>query len=428
MYKYIVPGEMDGRFATECIDTYLNLDNVPKNKKTIDGFIRLKGRLLKKDDTVSEGDLIEFLPSSRMLNALPAPQLIYEDENILIYNKQQGLKCFTEKPGTMTLHTYAEEHMKETDEYSLEAFYFPYVCHHLDENTGGLVIVAKSQIMFEYMLEAFKQRRIRKLYTCVVVGTPEYENANLSTFIESQPSRGRMRIRSKPTRNASPIYTRYWTKKTMPELGLSLLEVQLVTGKMHQIRAHLASVGIPVLGDNIYGDAAANKKFGMPCQAMWAHKLIFDTGTGNALEYLNGKEFIAPTIDLPFIEGLTDAATITNAMGLPSEINIPGITSAELGKVEDVSSDKNDENDENEENSEKTQSSKQETANSEELTQNSRSDEPKSESENDDQTNSKAASDNEISESENADTERAEGLDDEKHSDDQTKSEEESAE
>lgn len=336
MYKYIVPGEMDGHFATECIDTYLNLDKIPKNKKTIDGFIRLKGQLLKKDDTVSAGDLIEFLPSARMLSALPAPQLIYEDENILIYNKQQGLKCFTEKPGTMTLHTYAEEHMKETDEYSLEAFYFPYVCHNIDENTGGLVIVAKSQIMFEYMLEAFKQRRIRKLYTCVVVGTPEQENANLSTFIESQPSRGRMRIRNKPTRNASPIYTRYWTKKTMPELGLSLLEVQLVTGKMHQIRAHLSSVGLPVLGDSIYGDAAANKKFGMPCQAMWAHKLIFDTGTGNALEYLNGKEFIAPTIDLPFIEGLTDAATITEAMGLPSKIDIPGITSAELGKVRET--------------------------------------------------------------------------------------------
>ena len=214
----------------------------------------------------------------------------------------------------------------------------------------------------------------------------------------------------------------------MPELGLSLLEVQLVTGKMHQIRAHLASVGIPVLGDNIYGDAAANKKFGMPCQAMWAHKLIFDTGTGNALEYLNGKEFIAPTIDLPFIEGLTDAATITNAMGLPSEINIPGITSAELGKVEEVSSDESDKNNENGENSENAQSSKQETANSEELTQNSRSDEPKSESKNDDQTNSKTASDNEISESENIDTERAEGLDDKKHSDDQTKSEEKSAE
>ncbi len=213
-------------------------------------------------------------------------------------------------------------------------------------------------------------------YTCVVVGTPNTKMQISSTFIESQPSRGRMRIRSKPTRNASPIYTRYWTKKTMPELGLSLLEVQLVTGKMHQIRAHLASVGIPVLGDNIYGDAAANKKFGMPCQAMWAHKLIFDTGTGNALEYLNGKEFIAPTIDLPFIEGLTDAATITNAMGLPSEINIPGITSAELGKVEEVSSDASDKNDENGENSENAQSSKQETANSEELTQNSQSDEP----------------------------------------------------
>lgn len=319
MYKYIVPSEMDGHFVTECLDSYLNLDKSTKSKKTVDGFIRLSGQLLKKDASASAGDLIEFLPSDRMLGALPAPKLIYEDENILIYNKQQGLKCFTEKPGTITLHTYAEDHMKETDEYSLEAFYFPYVCHHIDENTGGLVIVAKSQSMFEYMLEAFKQRRIRRLYTCVVVGTPEYENANISAFIESQPARGRMRIRNKPGRNASPIYTRYWTKKTLPELGLSLLEVQLVTGKMHQIRAHLASIGLPVLGDGIYGNSAANKRFGMPCQAMWAHKLIFDTGTGNALEYLNGKEFTAPAIDLPFIDGLTDEATISQALGLPSQ-------------------------------------------------------------------------------------------------------------
>ena len=171
------------------------------------------------------------------------------------------------------------------------------LCHRLDRNTSGLVITAKNTATLDIMLDKIKNREIQKFYTCIVSGRMEKKQAELTDFLEKNEKISRVFITDNKTRGSVQIVTRYKVIKTLD--SLSMLEVELVTGKTHQIRAHLAYYGHPIIGDGKYGKNAENKQYNAKYQMLCASKIVFDfKSTAKHLDYLKNKTIsIAP----PFI-------------------------------------------------------------------------------------------------------------------------------
>lgn len=307
MFNLVVPKGQSGESLCDCVTDMLpKLHQSDAQKLIKKSGVRLNGARIKKNVTVNEGDVVELYIAEDYAAYLPDPEIVYEDENLLVINKQPGMSCSSDKPdGKPTVCTIAEKHMRERGEYSLEAFNLPYVCHRLDHYTGGLVMIAKTQSMFESITLAIKQRRIDKFYCCIVKGTPKNNEAELHDFLIKDPVRSEVKIVHSPSRDALPIVTRYKTVGTYDEGELSLLDIQLVTGRTHQIRAHMASIGHPVLGDDKYGDRKENKKRAVRYQALWAYKLVFNTGKNNALEYMDGKTVVTDQMSFPHVGELT---------------------------------------------------------------------------------------------------------------------------
>jgi len=301
MIRLVVPeGQNDGLLKNCIRDMLPQMREGDIQKLLRKGDVRVNGVRVKKDMAVHAGDVVELYVAGEYVSFLPKPEVVYEDENLIVFNKQPGISCISDKlDGKPTLYLLAGEYMKQTGEYSEEGLTVPYLCHRLDHYTGGLVIVAKSQQMFEYVFEAFKQRRVRKFYKALVCGRPAQPQGELHDFIIKDAASSKVKVVRAPARNALPAVTRYSLEKTGREI--SLLDVELVTGRTHQARAHLASAGLPILGDDKYGNRKLNKKYAVRYQALWAYKLLFETGVNNPLEYLNGKVIETGHILLPYV-------------------------------------------------------------------------------------------------------------------------------
>ena len=265
------------------------------------GGVKVDGVRMKKDVPLVAGDVIEVYPDGDLAAFAPEAEVVYEDENLMIFNKPAGIQCVSDKmDGKPTLYSLAVDYMRSTGEYEVNSLSVPYICHRLDIDTGGLVIVAKNQLYFEELFEALKQRRIRRFYKAVVCGpVGRHSQATLHDYMTMDGGRGK--VFHSPGKNTAPIATRYSLVKTNGEL--SLLDVELVTARPHQARAHLASAGFPVLGDEVYGNRRMNKKYDARYEALWADKIIFETGTNNLLEYLNKKEVSTQNIVFPYVDG-----------------------------------------------------------------------------------------------------------------------------
>ncbi len=262
------------------------------------GDVRLNGARQIKDVAVRSGDKLEIYVTDALASFTPKPSVMYEDENFIIFNKQAGMSCLSDKnDGKPTVYSMAVEYMQSTGEYCIESLNVPYLCHRLDHNTGGLVIVAKNQTYYEYMLEAISERRVKKFYNCVVVGTPRKEHSSEQAYLIKDAHASKVKIVPTSNLKSLPIMTKYTVLQRGREL--SLLEVELVTGRTHQIRAHLSYLGFPLLGDDKYGNRKMNKKHAVKYQVLWATKIIFHVGINNALEYLNGTIIEADEVAFP---------------------------------------------------------------------------------------------------------------------------------
>ena len=147
------------------------------------------------------------------------------------------------------------------------------------------------------MNEKIKNREISKYYLCVVLGKPTPQSGTLKGYIFKDAKENRVFVRQKSCPGAKTAITSYTTLKTSG--GLSLVECELITGRTHQIRAHMASIGHPLLGDGKYGKNKQNKKYNMKHQALCSYKLVFNfKSPSDALEYLNGQTFTIK--DIPF--------------------------------------------------------------------------------------------------------------------------------
>lgn len=258
--------------------------------------VRIDGTRVSGDVRVHAGQEIRvFWPKAvvsgmQQEKPLPLPEIVFEDARVLLINKPQGVQSQNEDnplAGDSALTrvlSYLKTRGEQTDQVHL--------CHRLDVQTGGLLLFAKDDEAFESAMRAFSERTFRKFYTCRVKGCPAKREAVLHAWLRKDAQISRVSVTDYPARGALDIMTGY---RVLQAEENALLEVELMTGRTHQIRAHLAHIGHPILGDDKYGDRMLNRKLGVRRQLLWATRLVFQAD--GALSYLNGRSF---SVDCPF--------------------------------------------------------------------------------------------------------------------------------
>lgn len=257
--------------------------------------VRIDGIRMIQDVRVSAGQEIRaYWPKSVLEaskeKALPLPEIVYEDERVLLVNKPQGIPAqMEEQPmrGDSAL-TRAAAYLKNKGEDTAEL----HLCHRLDVQTGGLLMLTKTEDAYEAAVRAFAQRTIEKTYTCLVKGCPARQEAVIRAYLRKDAQLSRVSVTDYPARGSMEILTGY---RVLEAGENARLQVDLITGRTHQIRAHLAHIGHPILGDDKYGDRALNRRLNLRRQQLWATSMVFHAD--GALEYLEGRRF---SVNCPF--------------------------------------------------------------------------------------------------------------------------------
>ena len=237
--------------------------------------IKINGRRISSDEVASAGDEITFYHKNDFADK--KIDIVFEDENVIVVFKPRKIEVQTENLDSENdLKTKLKEQIK-SDVYAV---------HRLDKNTTGLVIFAKNEMAKNSLDRALKERTLEKHYLTLVVGQSK-ERENLTAFLKKDAEKSLVYISDFPQKGYEKIETRY--KKLEFNGNLSLLDVELVTGKTHQIRAHLSHIGLPILGDEKYGCSEINKNYKLKYQCLCAYKIKFNFGGEDYLSYLNGK-------------------------------------------------------------------------------------------------------------------------------------------
>ena len=272
---------------------YIRSKRIKVNSKKCDiGF------KLQKGDVVSLYINDEFsapkVPKYDFMGAGKNLSVVYEDENILLADKPVGLLSHPDADEyNDTAITRIKRYLYEKHEYcpENEMSFAPALVNRIDRNTAGIIIAAKNAEALRILNEKLKNRELHKLYLCVVIGKLQKESGVLKDSLQKNEKQNKVYVSKGACVNAKSISTKY--RVLGYKNGLSLIEVELLTGRTHQIRAHFAFYGHPLLGDGKYGTNAENKRFGgYKKQFLYSYKLIFDFKTdAGILNYLNKKEF-----------------------------------------------------------------------------------------------------------------------------------------
>ncbi len=265
--------------------------------------IKRNGKRCEISDRLETGDVIrlylsdEFFSEEKTeLDFLKVPadvDVVYEDENILLCDKKCGLVVHEDDNNTNdTLINRILHYLYKKGEYSPEKenSFTPALCNRLDRNTGGIVICAKNAQSLRILNQKVKDRELTKKYLCLILGCPEKKHDTIKAYLEKNEATNTVYVSDKKTDKNKTIITKYDVLKTNGKL--SLVEVDLITGRTHQIRAHFAYIGHPLLGDGKYGINRTNRDYNVKTQALYSYKLKFDFKTdADILSYLDGKEF-----------------------------------------------------------------------------------------------------------------------------------------
>ncbi|MBQ2676171.1 MAG: RluA family pseudouridine synthase [Clostridia bacterium] len=229
----------------------------------------------------------EFTFASKKLN------IVYEDENILLIDKPEGLIVHPDNNEFRdTLIGRIQRYLFEKGEYNPEdeASFAPALANRIDRNTGGIVIAAKNAQTLRVLNDKIKFRELDKFYLCLIHGTLKTKQDTLTAYLSKNEDKNIVKVSDTPFENSKEIRTKYRVLKEFD--NKSLLEIELLTGRTHQIRAHFAHIGHPLVGDGKYGQNKLDKKQGFVHQALYSYKLVFNFKTdAENLNYLNGKEF-----------------------------------------------------------------------------------------------------------------------------------------
>ncbi len=268
--------------------------------------VRLNGRRASESDILSAGDMLTFYISDEFfgvqrddafLRIKPRVDVVYEDENILIADKPAGLLVHSDDSESYnTLINHIKAYLYEHGEYdpATENSFAPALCNRIDRNTCGLVFAAKNAASLRAMNEKIKNREIGKFYLCVVHGLVRGDSGELRGFIEKDAEKNKVRVSELASSGAKESVTRYRVIARDRTRALTLLEVELVTGRTHQIRASFAACGHPLLGDGKYAVNKKDRERGFFSQALCAYRAEFRFRTfGTVLDYLDGRVFTA---------------------------------------------------------------------------------------------------------------------------------------
>lgn len=228
--------------------------------------IRVNGARVSADLPLKQGDVVRYFLTPKQ-ESRAAFSVVYEDGNVIVADKESGVNS------EAVFSALCER--GET-----------YFIHRLDRNTAGLLIFAKNAEAEGELLSAFRDRRVEKIYLARVVGCPKEKHAVCTAYLKKDAAASRVRVSSKPV--GEKIITEY---EVLEGGETSLLRVTLHTGKTHQIRAHLAFLGFPIVGDEKYGDGAYNRAYNAVRQKLVAKRLTLHCA--GALAYLDGRSFLS---------------------------------------------------------------------------------------------------------------------------------------
>ena len=249
---------------------------------------------------LTAGDVVEMYigdeffdtaPEESFRFAGPMVPIVYEDEHLLLVNKPAGLVVHEDESQTPdTLIGRILRYLAEKGEYdpATEQSFTPSLCTRIDRNTSGLVICAKTAAALRVMNEKIKLRQIDKRYRCLVHGTPKPAEGRIELFLRKRSDENRIEVFHHPVPDGRTMITEY---KVLDSNGrYSLLEVHLITGRTHQIRATMAEIGHPLVGEGKYSSMKNDLGFRFQALCAWSLTFRFE-GDSAPLGYLNGRTF-----------------------------------------------------------------------------------------------------------------------------------------
>ena len=293
---------------------------ITKNEKSLSGFlqesypllktgtlnkflrankIKVNGKKAPLNTALKKGDVINlyiedtYFEKPNKNNAFKFANrnidIVYEDDNLLVVNKPAGIAVIDDNwQNYDTLVNRVKNHyFSNNDDCS------PALCHRLDTGTSGLVMLAKNEEFLQFMLDMFKDKELEKEYICVVKGIPKQKSSVHNAYLTKNAKDAYVTVTPKAKNNMSkPITTKVNLVESYSDY--SLLNVGLITGRTHQIRAHLAYLEMPILGDSRYGINNLNRQLKMKYQALCSKKIKFGQISDKRYSYLSDKEFICP--------------------------------------------------------------------------------------------------------------------------------------
>lgn len=284
--------------------------------------VKVNGKRAKENQILCTGDCIElYIPEeffktetdiSELDRVRVTPRIVYEDENILICDKLPGVLSHTgdkneQDSGRIaqreTLIFILQAYLYHRGEYNPkdETSFAPALCNRIDRNTGGIVIAAKNAAALREMNRLIRDGLLDKRYLCAVHGRPHPKEAVLEGYLCKNAKTKTVSVSKSPTQGAKRIVTGYRTLSYSKEYDLSLLEIHLKTGRTHQIRAHMAWAGHPLLGEGKYAQNKQDRALGFAHQALYAYRVTFTVPDG-PLSYLNGKAFSVNKENIDFLK------------------------------------------------------------------------------------------------------------------------------
>lgn len=306
MQELEVTANEAGQRLDKLLGKYLN--QAPKSfiyKMLRKKNITLNGKKAAGNEKLENGDVVKLFLSDETIgkfSSVRAPEaaekkldILYEDAHILLLNKPVGMLSQKAKDSDTSAVEYLIRYLLDSGQITVRELqtFHPSVCNRLDRNTSGILAAGKSLAGLQELSLFFKERTIAKYYLCLVKGMVK-GNASVNGFLYKNEQTNKVQVSKTEMPGSVPIETEYRPLCTKGDV--TLLEVHLITGKTHQIRAHLASMGHPIIGDYKYGDRKINdwyqKQYGLKSQLLHAYRIRMPKSEG-ALGYLSGKEITA---------------------------------------------------------------------------------------------------------------------------------------